>query len=999
MGLRHRSIRLRVGLLIAVPILCLLALYGFVASITLGSAISQQHARTLRNDIANPVTAFQTQVAQERSYALLSLADPTDTAMAAALGQQESRTDTAFGNLSLALHSRVVTGYADKPAKAAIASLISADHTLTGIRGDVADGAISLRAALADYDAIINAGYSVLVAALDQQTDVSVVTQGLGIIDLGRAAQATQAEWALLSADIAQHKFPQADRLVFAAMASQRQTLVSNTVPTLDAQYRTMLAQNLSATTANAMTAIEAAVVGTPWRHGAPPAALAGSKMTFLDYSTGLGNGLNEAANAVQAQAQHSANTQVLELILAAGLGLIGTIVSIVLSLFIGRDLVAQLRDLRESALTLAHEKLPHVIGRLRTGESVDISDYAPAEISSSSEIDQVQHAFSLVQQSAVQSAVDEARLRRGISDVFRNLAGRSQSLLHRQLTLLDGMERRATEPDELEDLFRIDHLTTRMRRHAEGLIILSGEAPARGWRQPVPLVDVLRAAVAEVEDYTRIRVVCRTNAAVAGHAVADLIHLIAELAENATVFSPPNTPVRIQGDVVGRGFAVEIEDRGLGISAARLEEINTNLANPPQFDLSGSDRLGLFIAGQLAQRHDIKITLRPSVYGGTTAIVLIPTALVVEEEAVGRELPVSPDDLALAEGLPGRHAALGQPVGRAAAALAGNGRTGGLIEGSPIAGSTETVAASPAGSSVLGGNGHLALELAAERLAAERLAAADLARNELAGQGMAGHGGAGAGLTDSAVTDTGLVGPGLANTGLAGTGQDGEALVGRTLGARGFARPEPDPDAADYIGRGFSLGGRTTPSAGLPRRTGAEPPEPAPAASDEGGSEVSAAEVTELGLPVRVRQASLAPQLRKSPAATGNQTGFAGGFTIPGELAPGATGPDTAGPGLSGPSVVGSVAAPTGGPASGPTGTGSASPIPPTPEAARDTMSALQRGWQLGRSEADAGTEASISVFTPRKSPSGQAFDPHQSDAESAEADTGDSGDEPGGE
>ena len=274
------------------------------------------------------------------------------------------------------------------------------------------------------------------------------------------------------------------------------------------------------------------------------------------------------------------------------------------------------------------------------------------------------------MQQTAVQSAIDEARLRRGISDVFRNLAGRSQSLLHRQLTLLDGMERRATEPDELEDLFRIDHLTTRMRRHAEGLIILSGEAPARGWRQPVPLVDVLRAAVAEVEDYTRIRVLCRTSAAVAGHAVADVIHLIAELAENATVFSPPNTPVRIQGDVVGRGFAVEIEDRGLGISAARLEEINANLANPPQFDLSGSDRLGLFIAGQLAQRHEIKITLRPSVYGGTTAIVLIPTALVVDEDAFERDPELRGRSRQRGAGRrPGRRHALAQAVSQGASA------------------------------------------------------------------------------------------------------------------------------------------------------------------------------------------------------------------------------------------------------------------------------------------------------------------------------------------
>ncbi len=275
------------------------------------------------------------------------------------------------------------------------------------------------------------------------------------------------------------------------------------------------------------------------------------------------------------------------------------------------------------------------MIRQLREGQAVDIADYeVPVQEGSRDEIEQVQHAINVVQQTAVKSAIDEARLRRGISDVFRNLAGRSQSLLHRQLTLLDGMERRATEPDELEDLFRIDHLTTRMRRHAEGLIILSGEAPARGWRQPVPLIDVLRAAVAEVEDYTRIRVLARTRAAVAGHAVADVIHLIAELAENATVFSPPNTPVRIQGDIVGKGFAIEIEDRGLGISPDRLAEINRDLADPPQFDLSDSDRLGLFIAGQLARRHDIHIALQPSVYGGTTAIVLLPMALVVEEDS-----------------------------------------------------------------------------------------------------------------------------------------------------------------------------------------------------------------------------------------------------------------------------------------------------------------------------------------------------------------------------
>jgi len=167
------------------------------------------------------------------------------------------------------------------------------------------------------------------------------------------------------------------------------------------------------------------------------------------------------------------------------------------------------------------------------------------------------------VQHAAVQAAVEQARLRRGVSDVFRNLARRNQSLLHRQLSLLDGMERRIADPDELADLYRLDHLTTRMRRHAEGLIILSGAPIGRSWRNPVRLVDVLRAAVGEVEDYTRVSVTTMTGAALVGPAVADVIHLVAELVENATIFSPPNTPVRVTGDVVGNGFAVEIEDRG----------------------------------------------------------------------------------------------------------------------------------------------------------------------------------------------------------------------------------------------------------------------------------------------------------------------------------------------------------------------------------------------------------------------------------------------------
>ncbi|MBO0819105.1 MAG: sensor histidine kinase, partial [Actinobacteria bacterium] len=348
--------------------------------------------------------------------------------------------------------------------------------------------------------------------------------------------------------------------------------------------------------------------------------------------TAGFSKAGSQSAGTITTQAGNLAFATNLQLVVTGGIGLLLVLFSIAVAILTARSLVRELNGLRQSALALANEQLPAVVDRLALGQDVDVSAETPDIPASSDEIGQVRDALAAVQQTAIRAAVGQARLRQGMSEVFRNLARRSQSLLHRQLTLLDAMERRARDPEELEDLFRIDHLTTRMRRHAESLIILSGHAPARGWRNPVPLVDVLRAAVAEVEDYTRIRATSPTSASLAGPAVGDVIHMVAELAENATLFSPPNTPVVIHGDIVGKGVAVEIEDRGLGLSDEKLTRINEVLANPPPFDPSGSDQLGLFVAGRLAKRHNIKITLRPSPYGGITAIVLIPQNLVVLE-------------------------------------------------------------------------------------------------------------------------------------------------------------------------------------------------------------------------------------------------------------------------------------------------------------------------------------------------------------------------------
>jgi signal transduction histidine kinase len=848
MGLRHRSIRLRVGILIVVPVLCLIALYGFVASLTLGNALQEAHAKALKGQLLTPLGTFETQLYKERHLAVLMLAVPGSTQLSSALGKQENTTQQALGAFEQDWRTSSVRSDATAQVQSDIATLIGATGQLSGIRTAVSASAISMTKALSDYSAIVDDANTVIKGILNQQPSVPIVTQALDIIDLDQVAQTTLAESDLLAGDMAQARFPTGDRIVFAQLAAQRVSELTTTLPQLDSGYKNLIAAAVTPAVSKGLMTLEASVISTPWRHG-PPASIVRGSSLFTSYTTALTGAVAKIGVDLANRSQRSANDVFAELFLVAGLGLAGILVSIGLSLFIGRGLLRQLRNLRESALGLARQKLPTVIRRLREGESVDLSEYvAPEEIATRDEIEQVQYAFNVVQQTAVQSAVDEARLRRGISDVFRNLAGRSQSLLHRQLTLLDGMERRATEPEELEDLFRIDHLTTRMRRHAEGLIILSGEAPARGWRQPVALIDVLRAAVAEVEDYTRIRVFSRTRSAVAGQAVADVIHLVAELAENATVFSPPNTPVRIQGDVVGRGLAIEIEDRGLGISAERLAELNADLTNPPQFDLSDSDRLGLFISGQLARRHGITVTLQPSVYGGTTAVVLLPSSIVVEESAYITEPALESGDQAGR----GRHAALA-------------GAERGLLTTGNGAGIAFPAGPGPAGLPP----------------ADDRVVLAD---------------------TQPPQRLTGI--PADPPSRLTGyPAESPSRLTGYP------AEPPSRPDL-------------------LPKRMTGVSAQLAPDDTDTQVTRVpptAESDVTDLGLPVRVRQANLAPQLRNRGPA----------------MAPAPTGDGAGGFGL------GAAAAASPGPTPSPEST-------PSPEEARSTMSALQRGWQLGRAEAD---------------------------------------------
>jgi signal transduction histidine kinase len=308
--------------------------------------------------------------------------------------------------------------------------------------------------------------------------------------------------------------------------------------------------------------------------------------------------------------------------------------VTIGLSLWMARSMVGPLRRLTRTANEVADERLPGLVDQLQHTKDPRDLDVVPepVPVNSGDEIGQVSAAFNSVHRVAIQVATEQAALRKSIGDMFLNLARRSQSLIDRQLELIDDLERTEADPDALENLFKLDHLATRMRRNAEDLIVLSGAEPARRWSQPVPLVDVVRAALGEVEDYNRVELLPIDEVGVAGQAVSDVVHLLAELIENATSFSPPGTKVQVAGQPVSNGYVLEIEDRGLGMSDEELVEANERLANPPMVDFALSRMLGLYVVARLAQRYGIKVQLRHSWYGGITALVLLPPTVVVRK-------------------------------------------------------------------------------------------------------------------------------------------------------------------------------------------------------------------------------------------------------------------------------------------------------------------------------------------------------------------------------
>jgi len=329
---------------------------------------------------------------------------------------------------------------------------------------------------------------------------------------------------------------------------------------------------------------------------------------------------MEQKARELRAASEREAIISGALILLVLGVSLVGAFV-------IARSMIRSLRRLQETANKVAQDRLPELVKQLSESDPQDVdTSVESVGVHSRDEIGQVAAAFDDVHREAVRLAAEQALLRGNVNAMFTNLSRRSQGLIQRQLSLISELESREADPDQLSSLFKLDHLATRMRRNGENLLVLAGEEPGRRWTRPVPLVDVLRAAASEVEQYERIELAAVPTTEVAGRVVNDLVHLLAELLENATSFSSPQTKVKVTGHALPDGrVLIEIHDTGIGLSPEDLAAINERLASPPTVDVSVSRRMGLFVVGRLSQRHGIRIQLRPSDSGGTTALVMLP--------------------------------------------------------------------------------------------------------------------------------------------------------------------------------------------------------------------------------------------------------------------------------------------------------------------------------------------------------------------------------------
>ena len=660
-ALKNWRVRSRLLLLITIPTLTAVVLGGTRIVSSVQSALTFQRIEQLAN-LSSAVTTLAARLEDERDTTAIYLAQfqvggpSVHTTMAAQLKQVQQQYTLAKPWI-VNVRSGVDAIGSTFPAQVRqdAGKIRSVLAGLPALRQKSTSVKTAVTTMISDYgtsiDTLINIDQDIALGSGDATLADSV--RALGVIS--RIEEETSQQRAVLGAAQTENTFgPNMLAALVTAQAEAQDNVPEfgdAATPDQAALYR----RTVSGALVNGTTEMESQAIRLGVSFANITDQLQNSGFTtaqWLVAVTGEINDMRQVERTIVAAAVDRANelrrTAIIDSIIVGAAVTIVLGLALVLTSLVGRSMVRPLRRLRAGALEIAGLQLPETVRRMSESDgSGGPLTVEPIDVDSADEIGEVARAFDQVHREALRLAANEAALRGNVNAMFVNLSRRSQSLVERQIRLIDELEQGEQDAERLGSLFQMDHLATRMRRNSENLLVLAGHDSSRRWNQPVALVDVLRAAVSEIEQYERVSLNVQPGISARGHAVNDAVHLLAELAENATSFSSAETPVTISGHLLSSGgVLLDITDQGVGMGAEEMAHANWRLDNPPVVDVAVSRRMGLFVVARLAARHGIRVRLRPAASGGLTALVWLPDEVVSRDGASpsGTHLPDAPD-------------------------------------------------------------------------------------------------------------------------------------------------------------------------------------------------------------------------------------------------------------------------------------------------------------------------------------------------------------------
>ncbi|MGY1455694.1 nitrate- and nitrite sensing domain-containing protein [Streptomyces sp. SS8] len=636
-SLRPKSIRAALLVLAVVPSLAMVTLWGVSTGQWAQEWEVQKDEKTLAARAGTPANAVYFNLQEERRLSAELLAGP-DGPTRTALREQRARTDEALSSF------RSLSGVDASNAPEDLREIVELTRSdmlrIDRIRQSVDNGVASQADVFRYFTELIAVDLR-LFETLSRSEDSEVTARARVLIDLFWAKEMLSREDALLARGWDSGRLTDSEHSNLTEWIGAQQFLLESRIaPHLPHEDLLLYRQMTTNSHWLDKTETERVLLGAHSHEGEPGIPLPDSEAEWrrsVDALTPQFQKLimNRTIDINQVGDESLAALE-RRMTVVAAISLVGVLLIVALSLRIASALRRRITSLRQEALEL-EGKLPDVVERLRRGETVDTEAEVPRVGHENDELGRLGQALNLAGRSAVETAVREVEQHRGFERLLQRIARRTQLLIGLQMKKLDEMERRHEDPEVLEGLFDLDHLTARLRRYEENLVILGGGQPQRRWRKPVKVLDVLRAALGEVQDYRRIQVEVEGRPWLTGRAVGPVVHVLAELMENAAAFSKPPTPVEVRAGMVGRGLVVEIEDRGLGMEPEEYERVNRLIADPPRADmLSRADdvRLGLYVVARLASGLGLGVEFRPSVFGGTRVIVHIPEELVADRPA-----------------------------------------------------------------------------------------------------------------------------------------------------------------------------------------------------------------------------------------------------------------------------------------------------------------------------------------------------------------------------